>query len=67
MLILRAIVLLLSLPFAWMAALIPGYTAGQIMAFAGLPAVIGEYLIGGAVMILFCGYFQDRITPPKGA
>lgn len=67
MLILRAIVLILTLPLAWMAALIPSYTAGRIISVIGLPAAIGEYLIGGIVMVLFCGYFQDRITPPKNA
>jgi hypothetical protein len=67
MLILRIIVLLLSLPFGWLAAVIPGYTAGQIVAMIGLPSAIGEYLVGGIILVLFCGYFQDRITPPKSA
>jgi hypothetical protein len=67
MLILRIIVLIVSLPFAWLAALIPGYTAGRIVSVVGLPPAIGEYLVGGLVIILFCGYFQDRITPPKDA
>ena len=65
--LLRIVVLALSIPFGLVAALIPGYAAGQIIAMVGLPAEIGYYLIGGFVLVMFCAYFQDRITPPKSA
>lgn len=63
--LLRIIVLALSIPFGLIAALIPAYAAGQVVAMVGLPAEIGYYLVGGLVLIIFCAYFQDRITPPK--
>ncbi|CVK18461.1 hypothetical protein [Sporomusa sphaeroides] len=65
--LLRIIVLAISIPFGLLAALIPGYAAGQIVAMIGLPAEIGYYLVGGLVLVVFCAYFQDRITPPKNA
>lgn len=63
--LLRIVVLVLSIPFGLLAALIPAYAAGQFVAMIGLPPEIGRYLIGGLVLIVFCAYFQDRITPPK--
>ena len=65
--LLRVIVLALSIPFGLLAALIPGYTAGRILETIGLPAEIGHYLVGGLVLVMFCAYFQGRITPPKNA
>lgn len=65
--ILRVIVLAISIPFGLLAALIPGYAAGRILAAIGLPAEVGYYLVGGLVLFVFCVYFQDRITPPKNA
>lgn len=65
--LLRIIVLAISIPFGLIAALIPGYAAGGILAAIGLPAEIGYYLVGGLVLFVFCAYFQGRITPPKNA
>ncbi|SDD89737.1 hypothetical protein [Sporomusa acidovorans] len=65
--LLRIVVLALSIPFGLVAALIPAYTAGQAVAMIGLPAEIGYYLVGGFVLVIFCAYFQGRITPPKNA
>lgn len=65
--VLRIVVLAISIPFGLVAALIPGYAAGCILSAIGLPAEIGYYSIGGLVLILFCLYFQGRITPPKNA
>lgn len=65
--LLRVIVLAISIPFGLIAALIPGYAAGSLVAAIGLPAEIGYYTIGGLVLVVFCAYFQGRITPPKNA
>lgn len=65
--LLRIVVLALSIPFGLVAALIPGYAAGCIVAAIGLPAEIGYFLVGGFVLVMFCAYFQGRITPPKNA
>ncbi len=67
--LLRVIVLAISIPFGLVAALIPGYTAGQIISMVGLPPEIGYFTVGGLVLIVFCGYFQShiRITPPNNA
>ncbi len=65
--LLRVIVLAISIPFGLVAALIPGYAAGNLVAATGLPAEIGYYSVGGLVLIVFCAYFQSHITPPKNA
>lgn len=60
--LLRIIVLVVSVPFGLISAVIPAYAAGRIIEAIGLPAAIGQYLVGGIVLIAFCGYFQDKIS-----
>lgn len=63
--LLRIIVLIVSVPFGFIAAVIPAYAAGCIVAAIGLPATIGQYLVGTIVLIAFCSYFQDKISLRK--
>lgn len=67
LILLRIVVLAISIPFGIIAALIPAYTLGKVVAMVGLPEAVGQYPAGAVVLVGFIMYFQDILTVKTSA